>query len=116
MPFFLGSQCWFSFDDKTPFPGVKAMLTCYVCTGPFFFFETLKKCNPDLFNVLCSDEIENWAENPTSPEQFLRVIWEVRFWNSLAQIKLFSILISDHFLIIFVNTCPLANLREVATG
>ena len=82
----------------------------------FFFFETLKKCNPDLFNVLCSDEIENWAENPTSPEQFLRVIWEVRFWNSLAQIKLFSILISDHFLIIFVNTCPLANLREVATG
>ena len=26
MPLFLGCQCWFSLDDKTPFPGTKAML------------------------------------------------------------------------------------------
>ena len=57
MPFFLGSQCWFSFDDKTPFPGVKAMLTCYVPAG-LVSFETLKKCIPALLNVLCSDKIK----------------------------------------------------------
>ena len=31
-----------------------------------FFFETLKECIPDLFNVLCFDNILNSAENHTS--------------------------------------------------
>ena len=50
-------QCWSSFD-KTPFPGAKAMLTHCVRAGHFFFFffETLKKCNPDSFDVLCSNK------------------------------------------------------------
>ena len=82
MPLFLGHQCWASFNDKTPFPGAKATLTCCVLAGLFFFFETLKKCSPDLFDVLCSDKIQTCAENPASPEQFPRVIWEVGFWAS----------------------------------
>ena len=40
----------------------------------FFFFEILKKCNHDLFNILCSDKIQNCDENSASLEQFLRVI------------------------------------------
>ena len=51
MPPFLGLQCWSSLDDKTPFPGAKATLTCYVCAGPFCF-SALKECTPDLFDVL----------------------------------------------------------------
>ena len=39
------------------------------------FFEPLKRCNPDLFNVLCSDKIENCAENAAAPDQLLRVSW-----------------------------------------
>ena len=45
-------------------------------------FETLKECTPVVFDVLCSDKIQTCAENPASPEQFLRVIWEVGFWAS----------------------------------
>ena len=48
-----------SFGAKTPFPGARAILIRCVCAGLFFFFflgETSKKCNPDLFNVLCSDK------------------------------------------------------------
>ena len=45
-------------------------------------FETLMKAKPDLFNVLCSDKVKNCAENPASPEQLLRVIWEAGFQAS----------------------------------
>ena len=38
-------------------PRCKAMLTCYVPAG-LVLFETLKKCIPALFNVLCSDKIK----------------------------------------------------------
>ena len=31
MPLLLGRQCWSSFDDKTPFPGAKAITVCAVC-------------------------------------------------------------------------------------
>ena len=27
MPPFLGHQCWYAFNDKTPFPGAKAILS-----------------------------------------------------------------------------------------
>ena len=36
MPPFLGCQCLYSFDDKTPFPGAKATLTHYVLADLFF--------------------------------------------------------------------------------
>ena len=54
---FLGFQFQSSFNDKTPFPGAKAILTRSVCAGQFFSFEILKECDPDLFNVLSSDKI-----------------------------------------------------------
>ena len=74
MPLYLVHQCWYSFDDKTSFPGAKAILTCCVCAGLFFFFfEILKKYNHDLFNILCFDKIQNCDENSASLEQFLRV-------------------------------------------
>ena len=40
MPLFLGRQCWFSFNDKTPFLGAKAMLTCCVRAGLPLFLNT----------------------------------------------------------------------------
>ena len=55
MPPFLGGQSWYSFDDKTPIPGAKAILAVYLLIC--FFFETLKECIPDLFDVLYSDKI-----------------------------------------------------------
>ena len=36
MPPFLGHQCWSSFNDKTPFPGAKAMLIPCVGADPVF--------------------------------------------------------------------------------
>ena len=49
MPLFLGHQCWYFFDQKTPFPGAKAILTHWVCAD--LFFETLKECFSELFDV-----------------------------------------------------------------
>ena len=49
MPTFLGHQCYYSFDDKTLYPGAEATLTCCVCAD-LFLFETLKECNPDMFD------------------------------------------------------------------
>ena len=58
-----------------------------------------------MFNVLCSDKIQNCAGNHASLEQFLKVIGKraARLVLSLAQIKLFSTLIIDDLLIIFVD-------------
>ena len=39
MPFFLGRQCWYLFDDKTPFPGAKATLTRYVHDDLVWYLE-----------------------------------------------------------------------------
>ena len=58
MPPFLAHQSWSSFDDKTLFPDSEAILTLCV-SDP----ETLKECIPDLFDVLCSDKTEYYAEN-----------------------------------------------------
>ena len=44
----------YSFNDKTPFPGAKAILTHYVRCRFGFSFETLKEVIPDFFAVLCS--------------------------------------------------------------
>lgn len=59
----------YSLHNKTPFPVAKATLKPRVRSG--LFFETLKECLPESFDVLCSDKTENCAENPASPEQFL---------------------------------------------
>ena len=52
-----------------PHLGAKVILTPCVRADLlllFFFFETLKECIPDLFNVLCFENILNSAENHTS--------------------------------------------------
>ena len=54
MPPFLGCQCWYFFNGKTSFPGAKRVLTQCV-RADLGFFESLKECIPDLFDVLCSD-------------------------------------------------------------
>ena len=59
----------YSLHNKTPFLVAKATLKPRVCAG--LFFETLKKCLPDSFDVLCSDKTENCAKNTASLEQFL---------------------------------------------
>ena len=38
MPPFLGHQCWYSFDDKAPLLGAKAVMTDCVRANLFFFF------------------------------------------------------------------------------
>ena len=40
MPPFWGHQRWSSFNDKTPLPGAKAMLTCSVRAGLSLFLNT----------------------------------------------------------------------------
>ena len=62
----------YSLHNKTPFPVAKATLKPRVRAS--LFFETLKKCLPDSFDVLCSDKTEIYAENSASPEQILRII------------------------------------------
>ena len=80
MPPFLGCQCWHSFNDKTAFLGTKFILTCCVWADPISFFETLKECIPNLFDVLCSDKIQNCSENHASMEQFLGVTYKAVTW------------------------------------
>ena len=55
MPPFLGCPCWSPIQDKTPFPGAKAILTRCARADPFFS-ETLKECIPDSSDVLYSDK------------------------------------------------------------
>ena len=63
--------------------------------------ETLKKCLPDVFDILCSDKTQNYAENPASLEQFHRVIWKAGFWASpQSGSKLFSFF-DYRFLLLF---------------
>ena len=75
------------------------MLICVVIA---FVSGTLKKCIPDLFNVLCSDKLKNYAGKHASPEQLLRVIWEAGFWAS-PQFDSNKTLIIDCLLIIFID-------------
>ena len=103
MPPFLGHRCWYSFNDKDFLPRCQGH-TDSLCTWWSGFFETLKECIPCLmFFVLIR---YNTAENHASLEQFPRVIWEsvsLAIVLSLAQIKLFSIPITDCLLIISIN-------------
>ena len=48
-----------------------------------FFFFNLKECILDLFDVLCSENIQNCVENHASPEKFFRVIWEA-VWGAIS--------------------------------
>ena len=70
------------------------LLTC--------FSWNLEGMCPDLFDVLCSDKIWNYAETHAFLEQILSLIWELPVL-SLAQIKLFSISIIVCSLIIFID-------------
>ena len=72
-----------------------------------WFFETLKESIPELFDILCSDKMWNYADNRASLEQFLSVIREPVFQAlvlSLTQIKPFSISTIDCLLIIFTDS------------
>ena len=44
MPPFLGSQCWFSFDDKIPFPAAKATWTRRVRADLFCLYLCVCVC------------------------------------------------------------------------
>lgn len=46
MPLFLGCQCWYSFNDKTPFPDAKTTLTPCAHANLFFFFFELEGLYP----------------------------------------------------------------------
>ena len=86
MPPFIGCQCWYSFNDKTAFLGTKFILTFCVWADFFvffFFLATLKECIPNLFDVLCSDKIQNCSENHASMKQSLGVTYEAITWASL---------------------------------
>ena len=58
-----------------------------------------------MFNVLCSDKIQNCAENPAPLEQFLRVIWEAGF-QATPQFDSNKTLSYSYYclLIIFINS------------
>ena len=70
------------------------LLTC--------FSWNLEGMCPDLFDVLCSDKIWNYAETHASLEQILSLIWELPVL-SLAQIKLFYSYYIVCSLIIFID-------------
>ena len=55
MPAFWGHQGWSSFNDKTPLPGVKAMLTCCVRAGLSLFLN-LEEMTCLMFFVLTRNE------------------------------------------------------------
>ena len=68
------SPSWGCLDENVPFPGAKALLTHHIhaglgffCCCFVFFFFNLKECILDLFDVLCSENIQNCVENHASP-------------------------------------------------
>ena len=69
MPSFLESQSWYSFRDKIPFLGAKAILPRCVCAD-LLFFETFKECIPDSFDVLCSERKPCFSR--AVPQRYLR--------------------------------------------
>ena len=88
----LKHQCWSTCNDKTPFPGAKAMLTDLVYLKPW---RNVSLTCVMLF-VLTTHET-------VLKTMLLRVIWEAGFWAgvlSLPQIKLFSIPIIDYWLLL----------------
>ena len=78
---FLGHQCWYSFDDKTPLLGAKAVMTDCVHANLFFFLLllwTLKDCIPDSLICFVLTSYKT-AENCTALHQFLS-FREVVYW------------------------------------
>ena len=53
LPFWSTNAC-ILFNDKTPLPGAKAILTRWVCTD--LIFEILREYILDLCDVLCSGQ------------------------------------------------------------
>ena len=80
MPPFLGHQCWYSFDDKAPLLGAKAVMTDCVHANLFFFFffRTLKEYIPDSLMCFVLTSYKT-AENRTALHQFLS-FGEAGFW------------------------------------
>jgi len=109
MPLFLGRQCWSSFEEKTPFPGTKAMLTCCELVGLFFFLKPWRNVSLTclMFFVLTGNKTElktlllwsSLSELPGKQASMLVL--------SLAQIKLLSILIADSYIHYFCQQDPL---------
>lgn len=58
------------------------MLTCCILIIWSLKKKKKKKCNPDLYKVLCSYKMQNCTENDASLGQFLRVIWERSFQST----------------------------------
>ena len=90
MPLFLECQCGPSFDNHTPFPGVKAMQACCICARLFFYFETLKNVALT-FNVLCSEKILDCPENSVSHNHLGSRL--PGYSPQFAQVKLLPVLI-----------------------
>ena len=86
---FLGHQCWYFFNDKTPFPG-----TCCVHADRFFLFITLKEYVPDWSNALCSEKTYN--------------CWKPCFFVEVPQSYLKGCLLGHSLLSVCVHTelCP----------
>ena len=92
-PPFLGRQCWYSFDDKTPFPGqgcTDSLSSCW--SGLFHSSWDLERMYPWLIWCSLFWQDINCTEHHASLDLFPRAIWDAVFWAivlSLAQIKLF---------------------------
>ena len=106
MPPFLGCQCWYSFNDKTPFPGAKNIQTCWVHADLFIFYKLWRNYPWLVWCSLFWQDIKlGWKPccSRAVPQSYLREIVFQAIILNLAQIKLFSIPVIDCLLINFVN-------------
>lgn len=91
------------FNDKTPLPGAKAILTRWVCTD--LIFEILREYI--LTRVMSLFWHKTVLETMLLLEQLLRVIWETGLGCSPqfgSQIKPFPVPVMSCLLIIFLNS------------
>ena len=110
MPPFLGCQCWYSFNDKTPFPGAKNIQTCWVHADLFIFYKLWRNYPWLVWCSLFWQDIKlGWKPccSRAVPQSYLREIVFQAIILNLAQIKLFSIPVIDCLLIIFINITDL---------
>ena len=84
----------------------RSYCTCWMCTcWSFFFFLILRKWRPDLFNILCSEKVWNCVKSLLLQSSFSELSGKhfSKLALSLAQIKLFSIVVINCLLIIFID-------------
>ena len=96
MPPFPKHQCWSTCNDKTPFPGAKAMLTC-CARADLVYSKPWRNVS-----LTCVVFFVLTVHETVLKTMLLRVIWEAGFWAivlSLPQIKLFSIPIIGYWLL-----------------